>query len=55
MYKIILSKIWQIGKKLNAVLLPGSNGILGALSKTFETMFLCESITPLGLPVVPEV
>ena len=52
---MILSNMWQIGRKLKALVSPASKGILGALSKIFETILWCESITPLGFPVVPDV
>ena len=44
-----------MGRKLNARLAPASNGILGALLITSDTILSCDNITPFGRPVVPEV
>src|SRR5690606_28577857 len=52
--EIILSKTWLRGRKLSArIFSPG--GKQGMLAITFDNIFLWESITPFGLPVVPEV
>src|SRR5258706_292484 len=46
------SKMWLSGRKLSATSPSSTNRIEAC---TFEAMFRCESITPLGVPVVPEV
>ena len=51
------SKMWQTGKKLSTRYSESSStgGIRGMLFITVWVMLLWLSMTPLGVPVVPEV
>ena len=48
------SKMWLKGRNERQVS-PAPSGVTCRQASTFEAMFECESIAPLGSPVVPEV
>ena len=55
LWPAVRSKLWHSGRKLSAVQSGRICGNTAAAATTFDTRLPCESMTPLGSPVVPEV